>query len=166
MKRKTPYNLTQARLFELVHYSPDTGIMVKLNPRPGVRILAPGDRKAEYMQMSIDGRVHLVHRLAWLYMTGSFPAQYIDHKDGDTHNNRFDNLRECSHSQNCSNGKLRNTNTSGIKGVRWVKRDHVWRAVICKNYKRYHLGQFQTKEEAAKAYRRAAKRMHKEFARA
>lgn len=164
MKRKTPYNLTQARLFELVHYSPDTGIMVKLNPRPGVRIKTPEERTSRYIQMRIDGRAEHVHRLAFLFMTGEIPHE-IDHRDGDGHNNRWLNLRACCRSQNRANGCRHANNTSGYKGVAWSKRDNRWRARIMKNGRDHYLGMFDTIEEAAKAYRRAAKRLFKEFAR-
>ena len=45
---------------------------------------------------------YLAHRLAWLYVTGSWPSQDIDHIDGDPTNNRFANLREVTHQENGS----------------------------------------------------------------
>jgi len=87
----------------------------------------------------------------------------IDHIDGDGLNNIRSNLRAATRSQNLYNrGKTKN-NTSGIKGVSWDKGCSKWRSQIQSNGTHYHLGSFDTKEEAAEAYREAAKKVHKEF---
>ena len=88
-----------------------------------------------------------------------------DHIDKNTLNNRKSNLRTATHSQNNHNRGPYKTNSSGHKGVQLHKRTGQWRAVIRCEGSRFHLGLFNTPEEAAKAYEDAAKRLHGEFAR-
>lgn len=103
-----------------------------------------------------------VHRLIFLMHHGYLPC-VVDHKDGDSTNNRIDNLRESSVQQNSCNLKLNINNTSGYKGVQ-LARNGFWRSSIKSQGKWYYLGAYETKEEAAHAYNLAAKMLHKEFA--
>jgi len=89
----------------------------------------------------------------------------VDHKNSDILDNRKCNLRICSRSENLCNKKLSKYNTSGYRGVTWDKSKRKWQATITKNNKQYHLGRFNTPEEAHAAYCEAAKRLHGEFAR-
>ena len=91
-------------------------------------------------------------------------AKRVDHKDGDGLNNQKENLRPCTVSQNCWNVGKFSTNTSGHKGAFWHKGTNKWRAQISCNGKSKHLGYFDSVEEAAEAYKEAAKRLHGEFA--
>lgn len=89
----------------------------------------------------------------------------IDHIDGNPLNNKKNNLRACSNSENVKNvGKYTN-NTSGFKGVSWHKYVKKYHAHIGNDGQKIHLGYFDKKEEAARAYNEAAKRLHGEFAR-
>lgn len=87
-----------------------------------------------------------------------------DHIDRNTLNNLESNLRVCSNSQNNINQGLRKDNTSGGKGVILLKKYKKWRARININHERINLGNFDTKEEAMKAYNDAAIKYHGEFA--
>ena len=90
----------------------------------------------------------------------------IDHIDGDGLNNTRSNLRAATIAQNGYNrGKQRN-NTSGYKGVCWDKSRSKWKSQIVCDGTHQNLGHFDTKEDAAEAYRKAAENLHKEFARA
>ena len=87
-----------------------------------------------------------------------------DHKDLDGLNNRVDNLRQADdHQQGAHRGRFAN-NTSGHKGVSWLKTAGKWQAYITVARKRRHLGLFEDKIEAAKAYDRAAFEAWGEFA--
>lgn len=86
-----------------------------------------------------------------------------DHIDGNGLNNQKSNLRICTRSQNQFNkGKCRN-NTSGYKGVSWFKPMEKWDVRITHNKKQVHIGYFDDKEDAAKAYLEASKKYHKDF---
>ncbi len=88
----------------------------------------------------------------------------VDHKNGNRLDNRKENIRKCSHSQNASNtGKYKN-NSSGYKGVAWNKVTKKWSAQIGINGKVKTLGHFFCLIKAAKAYDEAAKKCHGEFA--
>lgn len=103
-------------------------------------------------------------RLAHFYMTGVFP-EISDHIDGDGLNDRWSNLRECTHAQNSQNTKLRSNNTSGVKGVRWYARYGKWHAQVMANGVRFHIGYFFEREDAVRAYRKRASELFGEFMR-
>ena len=96
-------------------------------------------------------------------MTGEWGRPAIDHRDGNSTNNRWSNLRRATPSQNNANRRRPRHNTSGYKGVyfRWG----FWRACIKRNGRRIYLGVFATPEEAHAAYVAAARKLFGEFAR-
>ena len=91
-------------------------------------------------------------------------GMYTDHINGDKLDNRRENLRICSNSENIQNQKIRKNNTSGYKGVTWDKQHQKWCAQIKINYKHYHLGLFENPVDAAKAHDKAARKYCGEFA--
>jgi len=95
----------------------------------------------------------------------SDPSLQVDHADRDKKNNRRNNLRPCTLSQNQSNKLVHRNNKSGYKGVSLHSQSDKWRAIINHNKKKISLGLFFSKEEAAKAYDEAARRLQGEFAR-
>lgn len=88
----------------------------------------------------------------------------VDHKDQDGLNNRRGNLRYATRSQNRANVSRRSDNRSGYKGVCYYKHTNKWRAYIQKDRKWKQLGFYLTKEEAARAYNKAATELFGEFA--
>jgi hypothetical protein len=121
----------------------------------------------KYDSIAIYGTRYYSHRVAWLYMTGEFPPECIDHINGDTRDNRFSNLREATTSQNGFNAKRQHRNRCGLKGVCFVpKYSSPYRATLRIDGKNVILGHFDTAEEAHAAYVEAAKKYHGEFARA
>lgn len=157
--------LTQARLKELLHYDPETGIFVRIkkvcNHSAGEY---PGYiNDSGYLIINVDTRKYRAHRLAWLYMTGYFPEFEIDHENQNGLDNKFSNLRPATHLQNMKNVPMPSHNTSGIKGVSFRKDRNKWRASIQSNGKWMHLGYFEKIEDAAMAYKLASKSLHGKF---
>jgi hypothetical protein len=157
---------TAARIFELLDYCPDTGNFTWKTNRRGKR--QAGDTAGcihpnGYVRISIDYRLYNAHRIAWLFIAGKWPTQNIDHIDGDRANNKALNLRECSQQANCFNKKMSCANTSGYKGVSFLKKSGKWSAHIKHNGKSKYLGCFKAPEEAHKAYCDEAKRLYGEF---
>lgn len=93
-----------------------------------------------------------------------FPQSMIDHKNGNGLDNRRENLRLCTRSQNSSNKIIQSNNISGYKGVSWWNTRKIWKATIKINGKAKHLLYSKNPKEAARAYNEAAKIYYQEFA--
>lgn len=83
-------------------------------------------------------------------MTGTWPDKTIDHINGDRSDNRWDNLRLATQSQQAQNGAIRSTNRSGIPGVFWDASRKRWTAAIEKEGKKW-LRRFRSLEDAVDA---------------
>jgi hypothetical protein len=92
------------------------------------------------------------------------PEQEVDHRLGDTLDNRRSELRVVTDLQNHQNSTSR-VGASRFKGVYWSKVCSAWHAKIMANRKNYHLGYHSDEEAAARAYDAAAIQLHGEFAR-
>lgn len=103
----------------------------------------------------------IMHRI----IMNAQPGQIVDHRNGNGLDNRKENLRFATKSQNSTNAGRRITNKSGFKGVWEDKKRNAFQASITLNGKRQSLGRFKTKEEAHRAYCEAALQKHGEFAR-
>jgi hypothetical protein len=114
-----------------------------------------------YFQASIGGSHSLLHRMIMKAGKG----QAIDHADGNTLNNRKDNLRFADATQNNYNSVKRKNNKSGFKGVYWKKDNRKWIAQIRHRGKCHILGRFDNPLEASEAYQEAALIYAREFAR-
>lgn len=88
-----------------------------------------------YRQISVDGKLWLLHRLIWLWHHGYLPEHQLDHINRDRTDNRIENLREVSHSCNTRNSGARASNKTGVKGVVWRRRDQCYSATIRTNPK-------------------------------
>ena len=104
------------------------------------------------------------HRLVWLYVHGRFPTAFVDHINNIRHDNRLNNLRECSHAENNLNIGKRCDNSSGIIGVTWHKETNKWRVRAQVDGKDFSLGLYPTKEEAALARKVFVEQNHGDFA--
>lgn len=113
-----------------------------------------------YAAARIKGKIRRMHEL----LIYKFPDYWIDHTNGNPLDNRKENLRLATKSQNGANSKSRG-GTSKYKGVYWHKANKKWCANIRVNHKKHNLGSFADEIEAAKAYDEAAKEHFGEFAR-
>lgn len=160
--------LTAERLREVLSYDPISGVF-------RWRIYSGGKRKAGeeaggpdgrgYIAIWVDRKPFKAHRLAWLYMTGHWPAEEIDHRDLRRDNNAWTNLREATRRDNRHNQPRPKNNRSGFKGVCWNKTVRRWQASITNNGRTQYLGCFLTAIEAHAAYVKAAHGLYGEFAR-
>lgn len=161
--------ITQELVKKLFKYDPKEGILRwnyrKQGSRLG-RIAGYFSKGSGHYYTSIGHVGYYTHIIIWLYMTGEWPTILIDHKDGNKINNKWENLRLATKSQNGMNAKLRVDNTSGCKGVYRHKPSGKWHVRIHANNVAYSLGYFATYEEAVAARREAEIKYHGEFARA
>jgi hypothetical protein len=117
----------------------------------------------DYGRINIGGRVYFKHQLAWLYIYGEPADDEIDHIDQNRSNNRIENLRLASRSQNASNAGMRKHNKLGVKGV--CMDMGFYRAQVKVGGKLVYSKRFLTIQEAKEAYDAEIKKHHKEFAR-
>jgi len=102
-----------------------------------------------YRTIFIQGSAYKAHRLAWLLHTGKWPRHQLDHINRIRDDNRIENLREATKSQNQVNSEMYRNNKSGYRNVhpafgKWV-------ALVKRNGKQHHLGMFAAPEEASRA---------------
>lgn len=119
-----------------------------------------------YLDVTIDGVAIKLHRVVYALAYGKDPGQfYVDHVDGNPCNNRPDNLRLATPSQNVANQPLSSMNNfSGIRGVYWNRKAKQWQAGVSKNGKSHYLGTFANLSEAAAVVKDARKALYGEFA--
>lgn len=144
--------ITPEQLKRQLSYDPETGVFHWAVNKYRVRAGDVAGRPVfGYICIKVNQKSYPAHRLAWLYMTGAWPENQIDHRDRDRTNNRWSNLRAATNKQNHENLPMVKTNTSGVRGVRWDKDRNRWFAYITHNQKMKNLGRYETKEEAIKA---------------
>jgi hypothetical protein len=147
----------------LLDYDPETGLFrwLKTAGRGRAGEVAGTLHRLGYTRIKIDGRFHLAHRLAYLWVRGTWPQHQIDHADGIRSNNALANLREATRAENNQNrAKQRRPTSSRFLGVCLDKAKGRWRAAISCNGKRQHLGYFATPEEAYTSYLAAKAQLH------
>ena len=147
--------LTQDRLKELLHYDPETGNWMWLQDKSSARC---GDEAGTvttqgYRVVKLDGKLHRLHRLAWLYITGSWPLSTVDHINGVRLDNRWANLRTVSQRSNCTNKAAHRAGR--LPGCYYWQARGRWRATVSINGQSTHIGMYATEQEAHQAYLRA-----------
>jgi hypothetical protein len=153
--------LTAEILRSKLDYNPETGVFtwrVRAGKAWPGRVAGSLDSHG-HTQIRINTRKYGTHRLAWLYMTGNWPADMLDHIDGNPANNAFRNLREVDTTVNQQNQRRAHAdNRSGFLGV--SRLGVKWKASITVDKKFIHLGVFDTAAKAGTAYLEAKRRLH------
>lgn len=157
--------ITQEELKRILRYDARTGIFTWRVRRGGTARVGSvaGTRDTYgYVQITAYGILYLAHRLAWLYMTGEWPAFEIDHRDRMRHNNIWSNLRPADRAISGQNrGKASSKNTTGLLGV---SHSHGrFCARISVGGRSRFLGDFDTPELAHAAYMAAKRELHAGF---
>lgn len=155
--------LTQDALKSALSYDPESGVFRWAVSGPGRRSGAVGSwDKHGYLTVRLGGKSYKCHRLAWLWMTGSWPAGDIDHINGVRSDNRWANLRDVDRGRNLQNN-MRNTSgrptKTGYMGV-YPSKGGKFEAALSINNKKVCVGRFSTIEEAVAAHRAAKARLH------
>lgn len=160
--------LTPERLKSVLHYDPETGLFTWLvdmkTGRGNGRIHITAGSKAGtpdrgYTRIGVDGTRYWAHRLAFLWMTGSFPKLHVDHMDGDHSNNKWVNLRDVSHMVNMQNRRKPAAGSAyGLLGVAANHKRFLAQIVVDKKY--IYLGTHDTPLQANAAYLKAKRELH------
>ena len=165
--------ITQSGLKRILKYNPETGQFtwrVAISNRVKVGDATGVEKSNGYINIRLDRKDWLAHRLAWLYMTGSFPKNDTDHINRVKTDNRFCNLREATRSQNKMNMKACCNNKIGVKGIyrrksysknRKYRKGFITTTML--NGKTIYIGSYATLKEASKAHEDYTKKNHKEF---
>ena len=122
--------LTQSRLKQILSYDANTGIFTWHMKRKGgaADLIAGSLTQKKYVVIGIEGTYYRAHRLAFLYMEGSLPADQVDHVNRVRDDNRWANLRHSTNQMNSKNTNLRKNNKTGILGVSMMQ--GLWKAKI------------------------------------
>jgi hypothetical protein len=145
LKQYFEYHITSGKLYR-VCYDKHRGVLASHS----FRELTPNTPYG-YCVVRYKGVLYKAHRIIWCLVTGDDPGAFeIDHIDRDPSNNSWLNLRLASSAQQALNRKVRSDSTSSLRGV--LKTGSKYQAKIQRNGVRVHLGTFETKEQAARAY--------------
>jgi hypothetical protein len=155
--------LTQEKLKELLDYDETTGVFTrKIRTANAIQVgdIAGCMRPDGRFVISLENKRYFSHRLAWLYVYGFLP-EMLDHIDGNPSNNKINNLRSCTSSQNQENQrKPQTSNKCGFLGVSYKKRINKFISQIQIDGVVTHLGCFSTPEDAHQAYLIAKRGVH------
>ena len=165
---------TAEQVRELLDYDPETGVfvwkareakwfcsehaMVAWNRKNAGKVA--GTKTGGYVDIRIQGQAYGAHRLAWLYITGVWPPEMIDHIDRNPSSNKIANLRLASCTQNLQNAKRNPGKYSRHTGVSWNVVNGKWQSHIRANGKKMNLGYYDNERVAAEAYLTAKELLH------
>lgn len=157
--------IDQKTLMSLVSYDPETGVFTRLKgtgkgAAAGYKTMVSLDASNGYRRLCIGGKPYYAHRLAWLYMTGNWPAHQIDHVNMDRADNRFANLRQADNAQNNQRSKARADSKTGVLGVSWHKKSGKYVAQIRHRGRSIYLGLHDSIDAAVITRQAAERQLH------
>ena len=117
-----------------------------------------------YLGVRVDHKSIALHRVVWMMFNDILP-NYIDHIDGNKHNNRIENLRSATHTENNRNVGIKRHNTSGFKNVSWDKTRKKWVVHLSFYNKTKFIGRYEDLELAALVAEEVRNKYHGDFAR-
>lgn len=155
-------NISAERLRQLLDYDRTSGLFMWREDR--AQVVKAGDPAGYscngYTYIHVEGRAYPAHNLAWLHVTGQWPAFEVDHRNGVRHANHWLNLRDVTHQTNAENRVRANANNStGMLGVTFCRGRY--QARIRVDGKLQFLGSFDTPEKAHGVYLAAKRELHK-----
>jgi hypothetical protein len=164
----TAPQLTQEHLKELLLYNPQTGVFTWRVHRGGKATagsVAGSKDTHGYVQILVHKHPHRAHRLAWLYMTGDWPKDSIDHRNRIRSDNRWANLRDVTPAINAENTSVARSRVGRMLGTMYHShlKLNPWEARITVKGRREYLGHYKTVEEAHAAYMEAKIKFHEGF---
>ena len=154
-------DLTPELLHSLFRYE-DGKLIRRVNSRKAKAGAEAGFKSGRYLRVRVNGKQHMVHRIVFMMHHGYLP-EVLDHINNDAFDNRIENLREATQSQNCMNRRLRSDNKLGVPNV-YQKSPTRFGVNISVNGKTKHIGYFKNMELAELVAQEARIKHHKEFA--
>lgn len=158
-------SISHSDLLSILSFNQTTGVFVRLNTVGRCGRWRAGEQvghtsKIGYIQIHINGKSYLAHRLAWFYVYGVWPKNILDHINGIKSDNRIENLRECNHALNMQNIRTSHKdNSTSLLGVKKLPGGR-FQARIYVNKKELNLGVFDTAQEAHRVYLSAKRQLH------
>jgi hypothetical protein len=167
-KARTRRNdLTAEFVRSILHYDPETGVWTWIKKPNQKSPYVPGVKAGHKGQICINWIKYKTTHLAFLYMTGEWPPNLVDHENLNPSDDRWRNLRLATVLQNANNSGPRRNSKTGYKGVYLEKKSQkYYSSILDEDGKRHYFGPFKKKEDAAIAYINAAIKYHGEFAKA
>ena len=159
--------ITHEDLLAALNYDPLTGVFTWRSPgrrRVVGRTVGSWDMHG-YLTVRLAKRSYKLHRLAWFYVTGSWPKNDIDHINGVRHDNRYSNLRDVPRKTNLENRAtiVGLPTKTGLMGAYYDKRRNNYYARISHGNKNINLGCYETALEAHQSYLKAKSEIHAGF---